>query len=182
MYLVGKILVALIFVMSLVFMGFAVSVYSTHKDKITASAQLKTQHNAAQAKNTQLQSEFTAIQTKISEIEAARREALAKLETEKEPPIKERDALSTQEANLNKKFAETNALATNTLAQLKDKQAQVDSLRNDIQVAQAERDENFKKGVDATDKLNQASGDLKRLETTNVRLAEQIAKAKILLE
>src|SRR3569623_53019 len=103
MNLVGKILVVLIFVMSLVFMGFAVSVYSTHKDWVTASATLKTQRDAAQTKNTQLQSEFTSIQTKISEIEAARREALAKLETEKEQLIKERDALSTQEADLHKK-------------------------------------------------------------------------------
>ncbi len=186
MNLVGKILVVLIMVMSLVFMGFAVAVYSTHRDLVDVVENPQTGYKAKLAKeqqrNQQLQSEFASMQSKVSELEAAHRQSLAKLETEKEQLASEKTTLAKQEEDLSKNLAEQTAVATNALSQLKDKQTQVDSLRNDIEVARADRDENFKQVVDSTDKLNQATGELTRLEATNVRLAEQNAKAKIHLE
>ncbi|HEX4129894.1 MAG TPA: hypothetical protein VHZ24_07615 [Pirellulales bacterium] len=186
MNLVGKILVVLILIMSLVFMSFAVAVYSTHRNWVTAvndpQTGLKAKLAAEQQKNQQLQAAFASIQAKLSEIEAARRQALAKLETEKDQLQQEKSTLQKQQEDAAKTYAETTAVASNALGLLKDKQTQIDSLRTDIKEAQDQRDEKLKEVVDATDKLNQAMGEEKRLEVTNVRLAEQLAKAKIHLD
>jgi hypothetical protein len=182
MNLVGKILVFLILLMSVIFMGFAVAVYSGHQDWIAKANEYKTKLTAEQKRNQELQSEFASAQSKVSEAEASRRQALAKLETEKDQLQQEKTAAAKQLEDLNTNYVKVTAEASNALSQLKDKQNQVDSLRNDIEVARADRDENFKKVVDATDKLNQSAGELKRLEAVNVRLAEQNAKAKIRLE
>ncbi|HWA98284.1 MAG TPA: hypothetical protein VG713_07320 [Pirellulales bacterium] len=188
MNLVGKILVVLILIMSLVFMSFAMAVYSTHRNwvdyvgSVDKPASLLGKLTVERRRNQQLQTEFASLQSKISEIEAGRRQALAKLETEKAQLEQEKNDLTARLTEQSKTYAESTAVASNALGQLKDKQTQIDTLRENIKEAQDQRDDKFREVVDATDKLNQSANDAKRLEATNVRLAEQLAKAKILLD
>ena len=63
MNLLGKILVILIFVMSVLFMAFSVMVYMTHNDWKTLAATAENDLREAQSANTQLQSEIQTTRT-----------------------------------------------------------------------------------------------------------------------
>ena len=169
MNLVGKILVMLIMVMSLVFMAFAVAVYSTHKNwdeavnrdpstvKPGQTAGLKFQLRDLQDKN-------------------------AKLETQKEELKLAKQTLDAQLADLNKKYAEEQNRANLSTAELKDRSAQVAQLRADIEAAQTERDDHFREVVRKTDEFNKASIELQTIKEINDRLAKTLAQAKLTAE
>ena len=93
MNLVGKIFTVLIFVMSLVFASFAVAVYATHKNwkervdnpkAVTGKPLgLKFQLQEREAKNQNLREERDKVKRELENEEEARRQAVAKLETER---------------------------------------------------------------------------------------------------
>lgn len=192
MNLVGRILVLLILVMSTVFMGFAIAVYSTHTnwreeiERQQASGSLhlgyKYQLQNAQALNQQLQDQLDKLQQENKRLDEAHKQSIAKLETEngalKDENAAQKAAVEKLEADLR---AQT-ALATTKSEQLKAKEEQVATLRDDVAKAQSQRDEQFRKVIEATDQLNQALTENQRLESTNVRLAQQNAIAKIHLD
>jgi cell division protein FtsB len=191
MNLVGKLLVLLIFVMSLVFMGFAVSLYSTHKNweqevnrepKPGVKPGLKFLLADAKSRGEKLQAEKDALVEKINRLEAERRQVLAKLETERNQLEGEKKSLADAESDLRKQLGEQTQLAESAMKGLAERQEQVNSLRTDITTAQAERDENFKKMVEAQDAAAKEAIQLERLEGVRVALAEQLAKAKIHLD
>src|SRR3954465_9893747 len=86
MNLVGKILVILILVMSLVFMGMSVAVYATHKNWKDAinnpTTGLKVKMQTADAQNKELKATNDKLQQQIALEEAAKRDALGKLQAE----------------------------------------------------------------------------------------------------
>lgn len=182
MNLVGKIFVVLILVMSLVFMGFAVSVYSTHKDwpQIAKDQQQKLQNASRQYQ--ELQEKFERLQQEIQTQEAARRNQLAKLESEKESLKTERDQLAQQEAALNSTLRERTAALATAQSLLNDKLQQMDSLRDEINMVMTERDNTFKQVVALTDQMLQLDTSVKRLESTNSQLVQQVARYKTVMD
>lgn len=191
MNLVGKIFVVLIFVMSLVFMSTAVMVYATHrnwKDEIYRTEAkgnlgfgLKKQVEDKTAENKKLAAEQEALQTTLKAEVAAHGQQLAKLETERNQKVteladavKQRDDLTAQA----RKLTEDLAVAQQNLAA---KTTEVTGLRNQIRTVQAESDTKAKQVVEVTEKNNQLTGDLGRLKERNAQLAEQVAKAGLLL-
>lgn len=182
MNLVGKILVLLILVMSVAFMGFSCTVYSTHVNWAEKNKSFRAKLDLEQKKNQELQAQLTSLNAKANELEAARRQALAKLESERDQLVKERETLLASNNELNANNARLSTEVTGKLDEVKTKLDQVASLREDVATAQAERDENLKKFVDEQDKANQQEFEKRRLEALGTRLAEQIAKAKILLD
>ena len=85
MNLIGKIFVVLIFVMSLVFMSFAVAVYGTHQNwKVEAAKRRRPWSTRPAASCKRPRTKKTQLEADIAKEAVAKRQALAKLETERD--------------------------------------------------------------------------------------------------
>ena len=88
MNLVGKIFIVLIFVMSILFMGFVVAVYATHtnwRDRvINPDTGLEAQLKNVQLEVERLTNQMTKTEQELATEKAARQNQLGKLETQKE--------------------------------------------------------------------------------------------------
>jgi len=189
MNLVGKIFIVLITLFSFVFMSFAVAVYATHRnwyqvvnrtrDETPSGEQigLKFQLEEGNKRRAALQEEFDKYKAEVAEAEVAKRQALAKLETQRDDLTTKRDALQKELDDL----VETDKKALTTLHTAQknlDKLTQeVEKLRNDIRVTQADRDKQFQAVVKLTDQIHESETSLVRLKDRNMQLAKDVAKA-----
>jgi chromosome segregation ATPase len=189
MNLVGKILVVLILVMSLVFMGFAVAVYATHKnwkDEIerTEAAQGKPKGykallNDEIAKNKELAEQNAALKKEIETVENDRRLRVTNLATELATRTQERDQLQNDAADL--KQGEREAVQANKAAQamLDAKLAEIDKLRADLFEAYKQRDAKFKDSVALTDQVIEKEAEVERLKENKLSLLKTMSQLKI---
>jgi len=175
MNLIGKIFVLLIFVMSLVFMSFAVAVYGTHQNWKKAATAVEVKRKSAVADLQKAQEEKTALETEIQKERAAVRQSLGKLETEKNELQVERDALGKERDALMIKDKEAVAALYSAQQNLAKLTKEVEGLRGEIRDAQGQRDKHFSRVVELTDQIHQTQGELKRLEERRVQLAAQVA-------
>lgn len=192
MNFVGKIFVVLITVMSLVFMAFAVAVYSTHKNwrdvvmnPTPAPGKelgLKPKLDQARAANTDLQLQIEALKTSIETEQAGRREQVAKLEQEKELLTRERDERLREQATLVEQTRRSIAAMEATQQTLEKLREEVVGLRTRIVEVSQDRDKHFTRMVELTDQLQQADGRLKLLEARNTELLEQKARMAQVLD
>lgn len=194
MNLVGKILVLLILIMSLVFMSFAVSVYSTHKNWMDVvnnpreqaspmkPAGLKFQLEDERTRNQQLTEQLAKLQESAAAEKKALEDKIAKLETKKSLLETQDKDLVTQLGQLKDESAKQLAALTTAQTALDDKLKQIDTLRGDITSAQTQRDENFKEVVKLTEQVNARQIELENLQQIKDRLMQQLAKSKVVLE
>lgn len=187
MNLLGRIFIVLILVMSLLFLGFSVAVYATHKNwkavvlrprdeaKSGQPAGLKFQLEDARAKATALEDQLKKLQQQTQTEDQALRVRLGQLETDKTVLQKERDQLLNEQAGLKegeRRAVEAAQVAQETLdARLKE----IDQLRTDLTQAYEDRDSRFKESVALTDKLHEAEAKLARLNSNTQMLVRQVA-------
>jgi len=191
MTLLGKIFIVLIFIMSLVFMSFAVAVYSTHRNwrelventEVTNDKPLglKPQLQQARQKNEEFRAQLEKVQSRLAMEKAARRQALAALEAQSRQLGEQLAAME----NRNQQLVQTQrtAIATmettqNNLVRLKD---EVSGLRGEVRLAQQDRDTQFGKVVALTDRIHQAHGKQRILNERNQQLSTQAARMKKVL-
>ncbi len=175
MNLLGKIFVVLILVMSLVFMSFAVAVYGTHKNW---KEEAKKQQGLVEIARTELEkttAQKEQLQADIDKEAVAKREALAKLETERDELSRQRDDLAKQRDDLASKDKASVAALDSAQQNLAKLTTEVEALRGEIRTAQTDRDQHFKQVVEMTDNVHQAQGELNRLGERNVQLAGVVA-------
>ena len=185
---VGKIFTVLIFIMSLVFMSFAVMVFATHqnwrnevestdssKPGLKRRLELKTAELAA----AKLEHEKTRQQLALEQ--ASRRQALAALQTR----LSQADALNARQekelADLDAALKLASATANNTQTRLLAQEAELLKLRKEVQVAQLDRDTQFSKVVELTDRLMQDEVKLQALEERGNQLNSQLAQMKLVM-
>ena len=190
MNLLGKIFVVLIFIMSLMLMTFECAVYATRRNWKNEIDRTETnpekggwaqRKKAADEKFEKLTAERDDLQKKMEVELAARRQVLAKVEAQLSEKSKE---LETQKQDRNALFKQKTDLTTQLKTatdSLDKKTAELDGYRNQIRGVQQEIENKFKQIVDLTEKVNQTTGDLARQNERNKQLAEDIAKAKLLL-
>lgn len=192
MTLVGKIFTVLIFIMSLVFMSFAVMVFATHRNwKETATNTdttggkklgLTQQLEQAKTKRAELEATLTATQNKLNEERATRQAALAALQVRL---ARSEEALGLKQKELDDlyanhtKTAEAAKLAEDRLAVL---EKETQDLRNLLLTTQQDVDKTFNTVVALTDQLNQAEGMKLRLEERNTQLAFDITQMKMVMD
>ena len=181
MNLVGKIFIVLIFVMSVLFMGFAVAIYASHTNWKTVvdapETGLKAQLAKEQAKSAELSSERDRLAGQRDAEELAKRDALGKLQTETQTLQEQRDAATkelTQQTQDVRDARATLAEAHKTLAALR---GEVDKLRAEIRQEQQEKDNAFSKVVELTDQQHDLANELKTLQDRQKDLAEDYAGA-----
>jgi myosin heavy subunit len=193
MNLVGKIFIVLIFIMSLVFMSFAVAVYGTHKSWKEAvekprdparpgDAGLKFRLADAKLKQEELAAQLLKLTEDVSKEKTDLNMKLAKSETARTEVAKQFEDLKTERDELAKKDKLAIA-ALDTAQQNLDKLTnEVEGLRKEIRTVQDDRNKQFEKVVKITDQVQQAKGETKRLEERGVQLASQVARQKSVLD
>ncbi len=192
MTLVGKIFTMLVFVMSLVFMSFAVMVFATHKNwkeaalkkdvaKSTGQIGLIEQLRAAHLSKRALEAELEELKTDLAEHQASRRQALAVLQTKVEQSLA--DLTNTQQELANLQTAHTEAVAKLGVVQVTLDKLTVDNaaVRNEIVTISQDRDEKLARVVSLGDLVNQAQTKLVQLEERRLQLVAQVAHQKLAL-
>lgn len=176
MTLLGKIFTVLIFIMSVAFCILAVVTFATHKNWKDEALKLKASIEQLEAKNLAQQAETQRALTELAVEQSARRSTLSTLQVKL--------ALLEEDLRNNAKVLDerTSALTVQTQAakvaedSLTNITAEVGKLRNEIRLAQQERDETFLKTVSLTDKFNQAKALGEQLEEKNRQLQDQFAE------
>lgn len=192
MNFVGKILVVLIFVMSLIFMSFAVMVYATHKNwkdvverkeaKPGAPLGLRAQIAELEEKNRQLAAEKETLESQKKQELQAKVEALTALGDKASALQKERDESTTERDELADKEKKAVA-ALDTASQNLKKQTEENAvLRDEIRKAQEDRDKQFAKVVKLTDDNHKLQQSLTLGEERSKQLVSQITHARDLLK
>src|SRR5687767_11645799 len=188
MTLLGKIFTVLIFIMSIMFMGFSVMVYATHKNwkmKATNATPnekyglgLKEQVDQARTLNKQLRQELASLQNELAKERAARRQALAVLQTKlkqsEDQLLQKQTQLTALEAANGAAITELKA-TQETMARLTD---EVATLRAGVQAAQLDRDTQFASVVKLTDDIHQLQGIHGRLTERRDQLVVDVARYK----
>lgn len=191
MNLFGKILIMLNLLMSLVFMGFAVAVYSTHKnwkeivtlDKAAAQAAgkkvgLQYQLEDAKLINTQLEEKLLALQKEIKQELAMRNARLQVLETEKENLTTQvnNKTLEIDQVTADKKI--TSAAIESLTIESGKKAAEIEALTTEIDRFRGEMQTMFGKLIDTTDQLAKTQAELDKANNQAKTLLAQLAEYK----
>lgn len=192
MTLVGKIFTVLIFVMSIVFMSFAVMVFATHKNwkEYADNAApgpgqklgLKQQYEQLEQLKKQADAQLTTLKNELAEEQASRKQALAALQSQ----------LSQALQNLaNKQTEYDRLLADNTTATQAAKEAQTRlaaleaenmARREELRTVQRDLDNKFEQVVTLTDQLNQAESLKAILDERNKEATFQMAQMKMVMD
>lgn len=188
MNLVGKIFVVLIFVMSLVFMSFAMAVYATHKnwrdvvvnETVSADKPLGLSHQLKneQTRNKELNDQLEKLRQQYEAEKAAKTQAIAKLATELEAAKAELANIEKAKAELDKSSRDAVAAMNATQANATSFQKERDGLRVEILQAQKDRDAHFKEVVRLTDELNQAVNEREQLRKRTEEIGKDLVKAR----
>lgn len=188
MTLVGKIFTVLILLMSVVFMSFAVMVFATHqnwKEQVKSTdpnvgLELKLKNKTAELANAKLAHDQTKQQLALEQ--ASRRQALAALQTRlnlaEEQVIQQTKELNDKTALL-QTAQEGAKIAQDRLVGLETENAK---LRKETQLAQLDRDTQFSKVVELTDRLNQDEVKRQALEERSNQLNAQLAQMKMVMD
>lgn len=186
MTLVGKILVVLILLMSMLFMAFTVMVYATHTNW----------KDAVENPQTGLRAQLQAKTQDLNQLEAQRQEALNKLTRERAARTKALGVLEARSRELDEQLAKkeeefrnlqienrdalkTLDTKTNEMTRLTD---EVNLLRGDIRDTRQDRDAQVAAVRELTDKLNQGEGQLRRLKERNGQLVSELSTAKLIMD
>ncbi|MEX1042330.1 MAG: hypothetical protein WDZ51_16985 [Pirellulaceae bacterium] len=187
MNLIGKVITVLIFIMSLVFMAMAVSVYATHKnwrDVVKGpdgQSGLEAQIRQLRTEEDQLNDRVNKLNTQLTHERVARRFALAALQARSKAQEAELARLETANAELVKSEADMKIALQLTEANAKKLKEEVDQLWADIKVAQADRDKQFNEVVQMTDRLQQLRVEQERLKEREIQLVDMTARMKRVL-
>lgn len=182
MTLIGKIFTMLILVMSIVFMSFAVMVFATHKNWKQEALALKQQVQDAYATNSALRGELESARLVLAEHQAARRQALATLQSQLKQSID--DLANTQSELAKLQSAHTEVVQKLAVAQqsLEKFGQDNEALRTDIVTIQKDRDDKLTRVTTLADQINQATVKLQQLEERRDQLISQVAFQKLTLE
>ena len=172
----GKILTVAILLMSVFYMGFALLVYSTHKDWKTEATNLQQQLAAEKNRVSQLAAQLDALDNQLTAEQARRAFQIAKLETELDEKRKDYDAVVRTEQQLQQENRELNATLQITQTNISRVSDENEELRSSVLATQQDRDAVFKDVVEKTDRLHDLQGDLARLQERRQQLLEDLAR------
>lgn len=186
MTLLGKVFTGLLFLLSVIFFTLAVAVNASHTDyrKLVKDPQtgFEAKLQKAETKSQQLTSTLEDMKTQLSIEQAARRSALAALQTQIEQRENE---LATQEGTLTKLLAaHTELVATERQTQL-DLSARTkdnETLRKQIVDAREDRDQTFQRYTKAIDEYTRLQGMYQSLNERTQQIASDYTGAKEQLE
>lgn len=192
MNLIGKILVVLNFVASLVFMSFAVMVYATHRNwrdevlrpEAVAGKPKGLKHQLAD-RDKELQLLQQEKQRLIAEIERTKRtreHRLAQLESRYNALKKQRDDLQQQHATLLSSQAQAIQQMNAVQKRMDTLETEIAQLRQRNDELRQQRDQNLRLAIDADEQLAQIRNEYDRLRKRNSDLLAQVNELTLALQ
>ncbi len=182
MTLIGKIFTVLIFIMSLLFMGFSITVYQTHVDLQTAAREVTERNDNLEGVRTTLENEKIAVEASLKRERIARAYALAALETQVEAIAADladkEEIVKTTQVRSND-LSDALRIAEATKKQLTD---EVESLRKDINDAQQRTDIFFAQILTLTDEVNHLKSLQSLAQQREKQLTNEIGRAHSTLQ
>ncbi|MBN2475462.1 MAG: hypothetical protein JXB62_12700 [Pirellulales bacterium] len=186
MNLVGKILTVLIFVMSLVFMSFAVAVYATHKnwkEVVTKpDTGLSDQLKKIKSRNQELKDQQTSLEREMAAERSAGEQRLAQLQSQYNLSAQQLKQAQLQEADLKKDVRDAVAAMNATETRLLALDGELKAIRAKLAQAEQDKDTSVNEVIRLTDDLHQVVNELARLRDRQVALAGELANAKEVLQ
>jgi hypothetical protein len=194
MNIIGKIFVFAVFIMSLVFMSFAVAIYSSHinwEQEVNRKAEdvqggqqlgLKFQLEEAQKERKKLEEQISTLVQKVAASEAARDQVVAKLRTALEEKNEELGRLAKEKET--REEAQQKAIAELEMAEANLKKAvdEVAGLREQVRQQQAKVDKEVDKAAELAQKLHESQSFLEIANERKEQLEKQVANARLLLK
>ena len=179
MNLLGKIFVALILVMSIVFMTLALVVFATHKnwkdvvENPTTGLQKRLQ--TAQAENEGLKTKYNQLETQLTGEKEAAEQQVRKLESERVALVDRNASIQTELDQLKQERREATGAVAATQQNNERLAQEVTKLREDIRTNQQARDQAFATTLQSTEELHQVKGQLDTTRERNGQLVSQVA-------
>jgi hypothetical protein len=183
MTFVGKILVVLILVMSLVFMTIAGMVFATHtnwRDHIQTV--LMPRITGLEQQLTDLETKRTQLEEELANARADLERRNSQLETALADAVAERNELDSKLATETQRAKEAVAAMDATQASLAAAREQIATLNTAIDAARLARDEALTSSREDEDLLAQSKAQLDLLGKRNRELAAQIAKYEVVMQ
>ncbi|MBU6221526.1 MAG: hypothetical protein KGR24_02115 [Planctomycetes bacterium] len=194
MNIIGKIFVFAVFVMSLVFMSFAIALFSTHtnwRDEITRTADqvqagkplgYKLQLEEAKKERETLTAEIAKLTAEVASSEAARDQVVAKIQTALEEKDKElQDLRKDKDAREDEREKAQSELAM-ARAELEKATKTVEDLRADIAKQQNTVNDAVARSAKLAGELHEKESFLEIATERKAQLEKQVANARLLLK
>jgi len=185
MNLVGKIFIVLIFVMSILFMGFVVAVYAAHQNwrdlVINPDNGLQKQLDDKEIATDRLAADLDDVRKELEEEQTNRVRRLAQLQDENLTLTEARDQQSRDLARLTQEVRDAVASVTAAHETLATLRTEVVGLREEIAEAEKLRDMAITGLVDKTDQANDLALRMQTLNERTTQVAEQLAAAEQVL-
>ena len=178
----GKIFVFAVMVMSVVFMSFAIAIFSSHTNWQKESERLQTELEQATAERAAKESELTTLIDQNAASEKDQEHVVKKLETALQQKDTELAGLKKKReaelSNLDKDIAE--------LSEAKDERdaadALVGKLREEIHGLQDKLKKSVNDGASLASELHQSESELAMTTERKKQLEEQVANARVVLQ
>ena len=191
---IGKIFVFALFIMSLVFMSFAVALYSTHtnwrdeimrtREQIKAGQQLgyKAQLDQAKTDRNNLSAEITKLQAEVAASEAARDQVVAKIQTALEEKNKDLEVLRKEKEARELEREKAQAELAAARKELEAASKVVADLRSEVRTQQDKVDEQVDRAAKIASELHEKESFLEIASERKAQLEKQVANARLLLQ
>ena len=191
---IGKIFVFALFIMSLVFMSFAVALYSTHtnwrdeimrtREQIKAGQQLgyKAQLDQAKTERNNLSAEITKLQAEVAASEAARDQVVAKIQTALEEKNKDLEVLRKEKEARELEREKAQAELAAARLELEAASKVVADLRAEVRTQQDKVDEQVDRAAKIASELHEKESFLEIASERKAQLEKQVANARLLLQ
>jgi hypothetical protein len=191
---IGKIFVFALFIMSLVFMSFAVALYSTHtnwRDEIMRSReQIKpgqqlgynAQLDQAKTERNNLSAEITKLQAEVAASEAARDQVVAKIQTALEEKNKDLEVLRKEKEARELEREKAQAELAAARLELEAASKVVADLRAEVRSQQDKVDEQVDRAAKIASELHEKESFLAIASERKAQLEKQVANARLLLQ
>ena len=175
MNLLGKIFTVLILLASVALMVIAMFVYATHRNWKEAYDKVNAQLAQEQTAKADLEAKY---QQQISQLKSEQTAALqdvAKLETERNVIVSQNQTIQKEVDQLRQDQASSVAMVKATGENVNRLTEEVTGLRDDVRVAQQDRDEQFHTTLKATSELHSVGGQLQQLQERSAQVVAQLA-------
>ena len=181
MTLLGEAFSVIIMLLSLVFMVLALAVNASHRnwrDVVLGPEGYKSQIETISRENEQLADSKTRVQSSLDREQAARRTALAAMQTQQDQLEGELEASLSQNQQLEAKNTELSQLDLARAEELQKLTEETRRLRQQIREEQAKRDKLFTETLELTNTANFLKGVRQELELRNKALTKQNTRYK----
>lgn len=181
MNFLGKILVVLIFIMSIFFMSFSFMVYMTQTSWKKKADDKQQQLSLAIDETTSVKAKVSSLQTLRASENAARTNAIALLEARLSSSNQQLNDMNQQLAGLRDQQAAQGAQVTGSLETLQTERQKVDTLRAAMKTSQSERDQMFAEVVDLKNNVLELESIRQRLSARELSLLDRVSRQEQVL-